>query len=108
MSMPEAKATEQVDFEVQLIMALVYISFITFMFYNFVEGLGEGCFHGSNIVFMANGKHKRCDQIVSDVVLLGNNEPARVCCVAKILNTASNNINLLKFPCGLIITNIIP
>jgi hypothetical protein len=106
---PEAKTTEQADLEFQLIMALVYISFITFMFYNFVKGVGEGCFHGSNMVFMANGKQKRCDQIVKgDVVLLGNNETARVCCAAKILNTASNKINLLKFPCGLIITEYHP
>ena len=52
---PEVKTTEQADLEFQLIMLLVYISFITFMFYNFVKG-GRRMF--SRLKYGIHGKWK--------------------------------------------------
>lgn len=88
---------------------LLLLMIITIAWNHFSRPRGEGCFHGSNYVRMYSGARKRCDEIVKgDVVLLSNNQPARVRCVAKILNNSSNNIHLLKFPCGLIITEYHP
>ena len=98
------------DFENDFIPAVICIILLLISVYNFISTpLSDGCFHGSNKVTMAYGTHKRCDQIVKDdIVLLANSTPARVVCVAKILNNSSNNIRLLKFPNGLIITEYHP
>ena len=89
--------------------SMLALIIITILWNLSANNSGDGCFHGSNRVTMYSGNHKRCDEIVKgDVVLLSNNQPARVRCVAKILNNSSSNIRLLKFPCGLIITDYHP
>ena len=88
---------------------MLILFIITILWNISTNNSGDGCFHGSNKVTMAYGTHKRCDQIVKgDIVLLANSKAARVVCVAKILNNSSNNIRLLKFPNGLIITEYHP
>lgn len=85
------------------------IFIITILWNLFVNNSSEGCFHGSNRVTMFNGTYKRCDEIVKgDVVSLANQKPARVVCVMKIRKTEYNTIRLVKFPCGLIITEYHP
>ena len=96
------------DMFIMIAISLIFAYFITYRCF-FVRFEGDGCFHGSNKVTMAYGTHKYCDEIVKgDIVLLANSKPARVVCVAKILNNSSNNIRLLKFPNGLIITEYHP
>jgi hypothetical protein len=92
---------------------ITIIPFALLMFFIIVimrtDANSEGCFHGSNKVTMFNGTYKRCDEIVKgDVVSLANQRPARVVCVMKIRKTESNTIRLVKFPCGLIITEYHP
>lgn len=96
------------DMFIMIAISLIFACFITYISF-IVRVEGDGCFHGSNKVTMAYGTHKYCDEIVKDdIVLLANSKPARVVCVAKILNNSSNNIRLLKFPNGLIITEYHP
>ena len=98
------------NFENEFIPAAICMILLLVIVYNFISTpLSDGCLHGSNKITMENGVHKRCDEIVKgDIVLLANNELARVVCVAKILNTVYNKINLIQFPCGLIITEYHP
>jgi len=103
-------AFEQEDSNTDWLVFLMVLFFIIALLWTHNEHSGStGCFHGQNMVAMVYESIKRCDEVVKgDVVLLANNTHARVVCVVKNLKTPTNNIRLLKFPCGLIVTEYHP
>ena len=85
------------------------VVFVPLLILDWLTRKGDGCFHGSNRILMGNGTMKACKDIVKgDSFKMGNGRNARVVCVVKILKTHTNDIRLVKFPCGLVITEYHP
>ena len=94
---------------------IVYVSIMISIFFVILLNLlfprheGDGCFHGSNTILMSDNTVKACENIrKGDVFKMKNGKNARVVCVVKILKTQTNTIKLIKFPCGLIVTEYHP